>query len=349
MDADTPVSSASTSQVPSDTKLARPALDRSRWHRPRVAVVIANFDYSDFLEDAVLSVVDQSYGNIECIIVDDGSSPPHREQANNIARKFKQHGVNYLSLEENCGQIAAFYAGLDQTSAEFLCLLDPDDRYSETFIELSIEAHLNEQIYCPITTTDQYKIMNDELVNATFAHWATVFSAGTKLDHDSLPLRYFGSDWTGLYWTSTSALMFRRGILELLRPIKSLSYRGEADSYLANGAHMLGGTLFIEQPLVYRQLHQRNAWMSRSFFALDQIKHRHGAEENFDLCKRDVAAAFLENGARDLFEQRFLSRLLYRHFERDSLALLRRESHHAAELAPPGFKEWRRRRRLRKS
>jgi glycosyltransferase involved in cell wall biosynthesis len=331
-----------------DREPPRPVLDRSQWHQPLVAVVIAHFNYSDYLEDAIVSVIDQSYQRVECIVVDDGSSPSHRQTARQIASQFQYYGVHYRQMDRNQGQIPAFFAGLDETSAEFVCLLDPDDRYAKTFIESSIDAHLNNDIYCPMTTTDQYKFRENELINATHAHYAVTPPArpsGLEIKLADYRAHYFDSSHVGGFFTSTSCLMFRRGVVELLRPIKSIPYRGEADSYLANGAHMLGGTIFIEKPLVYRQLHGKNAWMTENYFSMDQIRYRPGAEQNSEVCKRDSAAAFLENGARDLFERRYLSKLLYRHFSRDSLKSLRKESHHAAELAPPGFTEWRRRRR----
>jgi hypothetical protein len=140
--------------------------------------------------------------------------------------------------------------------------------------------------------------------------------------------------------------MFRRTVLNLLRPTKQLSYRVSADAYLANGAHMLGGTIFVIKPLVYRQIHERNAFAPAEIFSMYENYSRPGGKHNDEICRRDVAAAFLENGARDLFKARFLSKLLYKNFDRASLALLRQESPHAAELAPAGFHEWRRRRDL---
>lgn len=318
-------------------------MDRSRWHKPRVAVVIAHFDYSDRLEDAIVSVVDQSYDKIECVVVDDASSPAHRSQAEAITKKYRKYGIRYLALNENIGQIPAFYAGLDKTSAEFVCLLDPDDRYAKTFIETSVYSHLNNKVYAPLTTTDQYTFKNGQLLDGTFAHSSKIASHSPALEITSNngSIRYFSADWVGWYWTSTSSLMFRRGVLALLRPIKKLSYRVSADAYLGNGAHMLGGTLFIEAPLVYRQLHDSNHWLAKVRISADQKDYNADAEHNNEVCKRDVAAAFLENGACDLFEKRFLSALLYRHFDGGSLALLRQESHLARELAPPGLREWR--------
>lgn len=96
MDIGAPIGTPPT--LPSDVKLAELTLNRGRWHQPRVAVIIVHFDYADFLEDAIVSVIDQSYRNVECVVVDDGSSPAHRRRAEEITNNFKQFGIRYLQL-----------------------------------------------------------------------------------------------------------------------------------------------------------------------------------------------------------------------------------------------------------
>ena len=51
--------------------------------------------------------------------------------------------------------------------------------------------------------------------------------------------------------------MFRRAALNLMRPYRPLGYKIQADAYLAQGAHLLGGTLFLTKPLIYRGIHRR--------------------------------------------------------------------------------------------
>lgn len=64
----------------------------------------------------------------------------------------------------------------------------------------------------------------------------------------------------GWIWSSTSAMMFRRTVLDVLRPARPERLRICADYHYAKGAHMLGGTVRIEQSLGAYRVHKSNGF-----------------------------------------------------------------------------------------
>jgi hypothetical protein len=46
--------------------------------KPNVAVIITHFNYSELIEPAIDSVLEQTYENVRCVVVDDCSDPKHR-------------------------------------------------------------------------------------------------------------------------------------------------------------------------------------------------------------------------------------------------------------------------------
>lgn len=88
---------------------------------PLVSIVIDNYGYGRFLRAAVCSALEQSYGAVEVIVVDDGSLDNSRE----ILREFG-HAIRAV-LKPNGGQASAFNAGLAECRGEVVCLLDADD------------------------------------------------------------------------------------------------------------------------------------------------------------------------------------------------------------------------------
>ncbi len=88
--------------------------------QPLISVIITNYNYQEFLHTSIKSVIDQTYKNVECIVVDDGSTDDSRsiiEQYRNIKSIFKMNG----------GQGSAIKAGVDIASGDIIISLDADD------------------------------------------------------------------------------------------------------------------------------------------------------------------------------------------------------------------------------
>lgn len=278
-------------------------LDRGKWHNPLISIVVTHHDYSDHLPDALLSLLDQTHQNWECVVVDDGSDDGHRLAAETIVMKMKEPRIRFIT-RENGGQIPAFFSGLDATTGEFVCLLDPDDRYDETFLAEMVDAHLGEAVFTPIACCEQRIVHNGTQITGVYSTLPIEFlekDARTgravvpqTVVHQTL---WIGPHVEGWHWTSTSAMMFRRAALDVMRPHRELGYRGSADSYLAQGAHLLGGTLRLTRPLIYRVAHADNAWLSDGIWASTQNKRKPGGSEESRRCLVDVIEAIKANGA----------------------------------------------------
>jgi glycosyltransferase involved in cell wall biosynthesis len=270
-------------------------LDRSKWHRPLISIVVPHYNYSDLIEDALLSILDQTYENWECVVVDDASSEGHRNALEEIVRAIVSDKIRVVHLDHNLGQTLTFFAGLNQTSGEFVSILDPDDRYAPTFLEESLNAHLNPAAYCPVLSTDQYFLRNGAVITGINGHFNLIFVRDGAVPAE-VPTRltYIPPQIRGWHWTTSSSLMFRRSALDLLRPRRPLSCRNSTDAYLAQGAHLLGGSLYLNRPLVYRMAHDRNDALTGELFAVTQAKHRPGGAA---LLRLDAIEAIKANGA----------------------------------------------------
>ena len=85
-----------------------------------ISVIITNYNYGHFLGAAIDSVLSQTYGDVECIVVDDGSTDNSRsviEQRPSATAIFKSNG----------GQSSAFRAGVDRARGDVIIGLDSDD------------------------------------------------------------------------------------------------------------------------------------------------------------------------------------------------------------------------------
>ena len=104
---------------------------------PLVSVIVPCFRQGQFLSEALQSVLDQTYLNWECIIINDGSPDITEEIASLWLKKDKR--FNYL-YQENSGVSSARNAGIGYSKGEYILPLDADDKISPDYIGKAVEA-----------------------------------------------------------------------------------------------------------------------------------------------------------------------------------------------------------------
>lgn len=103
---------------------------------PTVVVIIPFYNGATFIERSVRSVFEQTVAADEVIVVNDGSAPGERE----ILGKLAEHYPFRIVDKENGGQGSARNAGVQASTANFICFLDQDDFYLPNHIEILVEA-----------------------------------------------------------------------------------------------------------------------------------------------------------------------------------------------------------------
>lgn len=111
---------------------------------PRVTVIIPTYKRSvEFLSRAVKSVIDQTYKNIEIIVIDD--SPSNYIERDNIKKymdSIVNQDVKYYQNEKNMGGSLARNRGIELATGEYISFLDDDDEYMPEKIEKQIKFML---------------------------------------------------------------------------------------------------------------------------------------------------------------------------------------------------------------
>lgn len=104
---------------------------------PLVSVVIPTYNYARFLDQAIQSVLYQSYPNIQLIVLDDGSTDNTVEVLEKYAGRF------YWERHENLGQAETINKGWRMSKGSILAYLSPDDVLLPNAVEVSVEHLLS--------------------------------------------------------------------------------------------------------------------------------------------------------------------------------------------------------------
>lgn len=114
----------------------------------KVSVVIPCYNAGATIEEAVRSVFDQSYPNLEIIIVDDGSTDQHTLDLLSNA----DWGRTKIIWKHNSGPASARNRAITESTGDYILPLDADDRIDPTYIEKAVKI-LDERpdvgiVYC---------------------------------------------------------------------------------------------------------------------------------------------------------------------------------------------------------
>lgn len=107
----------------------------------RVSVIIANYNNQIYLQECLDSVLAQTYGNIEIVVVDDCST----DDSLSVLRKYEEMHPNIKVFvnETNSGVSRTRINAIENATGEYITVLDPDDYYiSNTKIEKEMELIL---------------------------------------------------------------------------------------------------------------------------------------------------------------------------------------------------------------
>jgi len=90
---------------------------------PTVSVVMPVLNGEKYLAKAIQSILDQSYGDFEFIIIDDGST----DQTEKIIKSFDDPRIIYINNGNNLGLSKSFNIGIDKAKGEYIARMDADD------------------------------------------------------------------------------------------------------------------------------------------------------------------------------------------------------------------------------
>ncbi len=91
---------------------------------PKISIVTPNYNQGKYLEDTIISVLNQNYPNLEYIIIDGGS----RDNSVEIIRKYA-HKLAFWCSEPDSGMYDALQKGFAQSTGEIMAWINSDDFY----------------------------------------------------------------------------------------------------------------------------------------------------------------------------------------------------------------------------
>lgn len=272
---------------------------------PLVSVIVINYNYGRFLRQAVASVFEQTYPNIECIVVDNASTDDSAEILRDLSRHYRTLAV--LQREQNDGQSVASVEGFAASSGDYVVFLDADDVLLPAFVETHIFVHLSLRVPVGFSSSDVIQAVNSRMVLGTYYGFSEYVRSGRGKAPDLL--RRFDATAPAMWplpspdasietqvhlvhpcdvgrwrWAPTSGNCFRRDALQMFLNNQGLgALRSCTDAYLLRGISVLMGSVLIDRPLAVYRLHGMNVFSKHPHLYCVLSYERGGLPDNDQL------------------------------------------------------------------
>ena len=105
----------------------------------KISVITASYNYANYIEETIQSVLNQTYSDWKLIIVDDGSTDNSVEIINKYCSRDSRIKLYTHQNNENRGLKETLLLGISKAEAEWVAFLESDDMWREDYLEMKVE------------------------------------------------------------------------------------------------------------------------------------------------------------------------------------------------------------------
>jgi glycosyltransferase involved in cell wall biosynthesis len=212
--------------------------------KPPISVIVCVYNGAQFIEEQLASIIVQTYGVAEIIVVDDASSDDTFEVVKRAAARDNR--IALYKNEFNIGFTANFEQAMKMANHDFIAIADQDDIWNLHKIEKMMAA------FKP----------NAAAIYCDSVHFSKKIPAVPVANKKNRRIQGTEVRQLAVYNTvSGHALILRKSLLANALPIPANIYY---DWWLALQAAANGGLQFLDEILVYQRVHDNNATIAKN-------------------------------------------------------------------------------------
>ncbi|MFY0599094.1 MAG: glycosyltransferase [Cyclobacteriaceae bacterium] len=237
---------------------------------PLVSVICLCYNQEKHVQAAIQSVFNQTYKNIELIVVDDASQDGSREKIEEI---LSGKSIWFIPLEKNVGNCKAFNIGFESSKGEYIIDLAADDMLLPPRIEIGINDFANSSEKSGVHFSDAF--ISNEQGQILFTHHKRNHSGELA---DPIPQGDIYNELIHRYFVSPTTMMIKRQVLEELNGYDETLYFEDFDFWIRSARHY--HYIFYKAPLVKKRKVSKSHSSTQN-----QLLNKH-QESTFRVCQK---------------------------------------------------------------
>ena len=228
-----------------------------------ISVVVPSYNHARFIEQAIRSILDQDYGRVEIIIVDDGSTDESARKIRDIISEPRGRHIEFIE-QENRGAHAAIACGLSKARGDILTILNSDDAYQPSRFSRMMNVTPNDSDFIAFSKVtfidDDGRPMGKE---TGIARW---YSRALRQAAECPTVGY--ALLRNNFSVTSGNLFFTRGLYEKVGKFGAYKLCHDWD-FLMRATHFVE-PIFVQESLMYYRVHQANTLHSTQHLLLTE-------------------------------------------------------------------------------
>lgn len=179
-------------------------------YRPKISVIVANYNYGNFLGETLDSLVAQTYRNFEVLVIDNGSTDDSVAVIRRYADRYPFIRLLQHEGGMNKGLPASVKLGVDEAAGEFVAFCESDDQWTSDHLE-RIVRFMDRHDRKPSFVVNDFEPFGDAGRIEEIEKLAEIFRPALKRERNRIsPLDFRRRNWIFTF----SCCMVRRAVLK---------------------------------------------------------------------------------------------------------------------------------------
>jgi glycosyltransferase involved in cell wall biosynthesis len=243
---------------------------------PVVSVLMTSYNHESFIREAIESVLNQSFTDIELIIVDDASKDGSKKIITGLNKKDER--IKPIFHDTNMGIAKTINDCIENSSGKYVAFIASDDLWNEDKLEKQLrilDRNENLIVWCNAGIIDAESVPTGKTSSEIYEN-----SELTGYVFEDLPSA----------WFCGSSIMFKRVNLNGIRFNERMKYLNDTQFYIDIGFKY--GYYYIEETLAKYRLHSNNtssgdikSWYHDSLLLCIYFLHEYADEISYKALK----------------------------------------------------------------